>query len=133
MSRSDFMGSSGTSLGAKERRATLSKASFAEHRLATFAVTAPRRRQVWSRNQRIAQQLPSHREPIMRKVITNEEMAVLKEAGEMFDETGCVPGVDGEQVPAEMIVPDAKPLAGTTLLGKQVGESALLWIQTSGI
>jgi hypothetical protein len=67
----------------------------------------------------------------MRKVITNEEMAVLKEAGEMFDETGCVPGVDGEQVPAEMIVPDAKPLAGTTLLGKQVGEGVSPTLDTN--
>ena len=26
----------------------------------------------------------------------------------MFNETGCVPGNDGEQVPAERMVPDAK-------------------------
>src|SRR5262249_28093321 len=26
----------------------------------------------------------------------------------MFNETGCVPGNDGEQVPAEMMVPNAK-------------------------
>ena len=44
----------------------------------------------------------------MRKAITKEEMALLKEVGEMFNETGCVPGVDGEQVPAERMVPDAK-------------------------
>jgi hypothetical protein len=44
----------------------------------------------------------------MRKVITNEEMALLNEAGEMFNEMGCVPGIDGEQVPAERMVPDAK-------------------------
>jgi len=44
----------------------------------------------------------------MRKVITKEEMALLKEAGEMFNETGCVPGNDGEQVPAERMVSDAK-------------------------
>jgi hypothetical protein len=44
----------------------------------------------------------------MRKAITKEEMALLKEAGEMFSETGCVPGNEGEQVPAESIVPDAK-------------------------
>jgi hypothetical protein len=42
------------------------------------------------------------------KAITKEEMALLKEAGEVFNETGCVPGNDGEQVPAERIVPDAK-------------------------
>ena len=44
----------------------------------------------------------------MSKAMTKEEMALLKEAGEMFNETGCVPGNEGEQVPAEMIVPDAK-------------------------
>ena len=44
----------------------------------------------------------------MNKAITNEDMALLKEAGEMFNETGCVPGIDGEQVPAERIVPDVK-------------------------
>src|SRR5260370_22558796 len=44
----------------------------------------------------------------MSKAITEECMALLKEASEMFEETGCVPGIDGEQVPAEMIVPDAK-------------------------
>jgi hypothetical protein len=44
----------------------------------------------------------------MRKVITKEEMVLLNAAGEMFNETGCVPGVDGEQVPAERMVPDAK-------------------------
>jgi hypothetical protein len=26
----------------------------------------------------------------------------------MFNETGCVPGIDGEQEPAERLVPDAK-------------------------
>ena len=44
----------------------------------------------------------------MRKVISKEEMALLNAAGEMFNETGCVPGVDGEQVPAERLAPDAK-------------------------
>jgi hypothetical protein len=44
----------------------------------------------------------------MIKVITKHEMALLDEAGEMFNETGCVPGIDGEQVPAERIVPEAK-------------------------
>jgi hypothetical protein len=49
------------------------------------------------------------------KAITNECMALLKEASEMFDETGCVPGIDGEQVPAEMIVPDAKVYISETI------------------
>ena len=44
----------------------------------------------------------------MRKAITTEEMVLLKEASEMFNETGCVPGFDGEQVSAEKLVPDVK-------------------------
>jgi hypothetical protein len=49
------------------------------------------------------------------KAITKECMALLKEASEMFDETGCVPGIDGEQVPAERIVPDAKEFISETI------------------
>jgi len=44
----------------------------------------------------------------MSKAIPNQCMALLKEASEMFDETGCVPGIDGKAVPAERIVPDAR-------------------------
>jgi hypothetical protein len=51
----------------------------------------------------------------MRKTITKECMALLKEASEMFDETGCVPGIDGEQLPAERIVPDAKEYISETI------------------
>jgi hypothetical protein len=51
----------------------------------------------------------------MSKAITKECMALLKEASEMFDETGCVPGFDGEQVPAERIVPDAKEYISETI------------------
>ena len=42
-------------------------------------------------------------------------VALLKEAGEMFNETGCVPGIDGEQVPAERIVPDVKEYISETI------------------
>jgi hypothetical protein len=42
-------------------------------------------------------------------------MALLEEANEMFDETGCVPGMDGEPVPAENIVPDAKEYISQTI------------------
>jgi hypothetical protein len=35
-------------------------------------------------------------------------MALLEEAADMFEQTGCVPAIDGEEVPAEEIVPDAK-------------------------
>jgi hypothetical protein len=51
----------------------------------------------------------------MSKAITKECMALLKEASEMFDETGCVPGIDGELVPAERIVPDAKEYISDTI------------------
>ena len=44
----------------------------------------------------------------MSKAVRKERMALLKEASEMFSETGCVPGIDGEEVPAETLVPDAK-------------------------
>jgi hypothetical protein len=43
-----------------------------------------------------------------KAIITKDDMALLKEASEMFDETGCVPGIDGEEVRAETMVPDAK-------------------------
>jgi hypothetical protein len=51
----------------------------------------------------------------MSKAITKECMALLKDASEMFGETGCVPGIDGEQVPAERIVPDAKEYISETI------------------
>ena len=47
--------------------------------------------------------------------ITKGEMALLKEASEMFNETGCVPGIDREQVPAEKIVPDVKKYISDTI------------------
>ena len=44
----------------------------------------------------------------MSKATTKEVRALLETASEMFDETGCVPGIDGEEVRAETMVPDAK-------------------------
>jgi hypothetical protein len=44
----------------------------------------------------------------MGKALTKEARTLLEKASEMFEETGCVPGSDGEEVPAETIVPDAK-------------------------
>jgi hypothetical protein len=44
----------------------------------------------------------------MSKALTKEQKALLEEAGELFNETGCVPGFDGEQMPAEKLVPDVK-------------------------
>jgi hypothetical protein len=44
----------------------------------------------------------------MSKVTTKDVRAFLETASEMFDETGCVPGIDGEEVRAETMVPDVK-------------------------
>ncbi len=46
--------------------------------------------------------------PIVRKALTKEDRALLEKASELFEETGCVPGIDGEEVPAETMVPEAK-------------------------
>jgi hypothetical protein len=54
-------------------------------------------------------------------------MALLKEASEMFDETGCVPGIDGEQVPAERIVPDAKEYISETIDDPQTIYDPEIW------
>jgi hypothetical protein len=51
----------------------------------------------------------------MSRVITKECMALLKRASEMFEETGCVPGIDGEQVPPETMVPDVKEYISETI------------------
>jgi hypothetical protein len=43
----------------------------------------------------------------MSKATTKEVRALLETASEMFDETGCVPGIDGEEVRAETMVPES--------------------------
>ena len=44
----------------------------------------------------------------MSKATTKEVRALLETASEMFDETGCVPGINGEEVRAETMVPEAR-------------------------
>ena len=45
----------------------------------------------------------------MIKLTTKEDVALLvAEASEMFEQTACVPDVDGRKVPAERVVPHAK-------------------------
>ena len=58
-------------------------------------------------------------------------MALLKEASEMFSETGCVPGIDGEEVPAETIVPDAKEYISETIDDPEAIYDPEIW-DTSG-
>jgi hypothetical protein len=59
--------------------------------------------------------------------ITKNEMALLEEASEMFNETGCVPGIDGEQVPAEKIVPDVKKYISETISNPDTIYDPQIW------
>ena len=67
----------------------------------------------------------------MSKAIPKECMALLKEASEMFSETGCVPGIDGEEVPAVTIVPDAKEYISETIDDPEAIYDPEIW-DTSG-
>jgi len=68
----------------------------------------------------------------MSKPITKEDMALLKEASEMFNETGLVPGIDGEQVPAERMVPDAKEYISETIDDPETTYDPEIW-DTPGV
>jgi hypothetical protein len=59
--------------------------------------------------------------------IPKQYMALLKEAAEMFEETGCVPGVDGDEVPAERIVPDAKEYISETIDDPEAIYDPAIW------
>jgi len=61
------------------------------------------------------------------KVITKTERSLLEEASEMFEETGCVPGIDGEQVPAERIVPDVKKYISETIDDPEAQYDPEIW------
>src|SRR5262245_48566267 len=69
---------------------------------------------------------PPHR-LTMSKAIPNQCMALLKEASEMFDETGCMPGIDGEEVPAERIVPDARGYISETIDDPEAIYDPAIW------
>src|SRR5262245_13570673 len=66
-----------------------------------------------------------------KAIITKDDMALLKEASEMFSETGCVPGIDGEEVPAETIVPEAKEYISETIDDPEAIYDPEIW-NTSG-
>jgi hypothetical protein len=59
--------------------------------------------------------------------INKEYRARLKEASEMFDETGCVLGIDGEAAPAERIVPDAKKYIAETIDNPDANYDPKIW------
>jgi len=61
------------------------------------------------------------------KVLTTKERILLQEASEMFDETGCVPGTDGQQVPAERIVPDVKKYISDTIEDPETMYDPEIW------
>ena len=51
----------------------------------------------------------------MSKAKTKEYEALLEKVSEMFDEAGCVPGIDGEEVLAEKFVAEAKKYISETI------------------
>jgi hypothetical protein len=63
----------------------------------------------------------------MSKAIPKECMALLKEASEIFSETGYVPGIDGEEVPAETIVPDVKEYISETIEDPEAIYDPAIW------
>jgi hypothetical protein len=63
----------------------------------------------------------------MSNPIPKRCMALLKEASEMFEETGCVSGSDGEQVPAQVIVPEAKGYISETIDHPEAGYDPAIW------
>ena len=63
----------------------------------------------------------------MSKAIPKQWVALLKEATEMFEETGCVPDIDGEAVPAEKIVPEAKEYISETIDDPKASYDPAIW------
>ena len=63
----------------------------------------------------------------MGDAISKEYRALLEEASEMFDETGCVSGIDGEEAPAERIVPDAKEYIAETIDNPEATYDPKIW------
>jgi hypothetical protein len=63
----------------------------------------------------------------MSYAIPKECMTLLKEASEMFEETGCVPGIDGEPVPAQTMVPDVKEYISETIDDPQAIYDPKIW------
>ena len=67
------------------------------------------------------------RAEVMSNAISKEYRTLLKEASEMFDETGCVSGIDGEEAPAERIVPDAKEYIAETIDNPEATYDPKIW------
>jgi hypothetical protein len=65
--------------------------------------------------------------PIVSKATTKEVRALLETASEMFDETGCVPGINGGEVRAETMVPDAKEYISESIDNPEVLHDPEIW------
>jgi hypothetical protein len=63
----------------------------------------------------------------MNSAISKQYRARLQEASEMFEETGCVPGIDGEETPAESIVPDVKEYIAETIDNPEASYDPKIW------
>jgi hypothetical protein len=63
----------------------------------------------------------------MSKAIPKECLALLTEASELFEQTGCVPDADGEPVPARTIVPDAKEYISEIIDDPEASYDAAIW------
>src|SRR6516165_5489649 len=64
----------------------------------------------------------------MIKLTTKADIDLLvKEASEMFEETGCVPDIDGKKVRAEKIVPRAKRYILQTIDNPKASYDATTW------
>src|SRR3954469_4391701 len=64
----------------------------------------------------------------MVKLTTKEDVALLvEEASEMFEETGCVPDVEGKKVRPEKIVPRAKGYILETIDNPKARYDATIW------
>jgi hypothetical protein len=63
----------------------------------------------------------------MSNAIPRKCMALLKEASEMFEGTGCVPGIDGEEISAESVVPDAKEYISETIDDPEAVYDPAIW------
>lgn len=63
----------------------------------------------------------------MSNAIPKKYVMLLKEASEMFEQTGYVPDADGEPVQADTIVPDAKEYISATIDDPQASYDATIW------
>src|SRR2546421_3469256 len=63
----------------------------------------------------------------MSKATTKEVRALLETASEMFDETGCVPGIDGEEVRAETMVPEVTEYISESIDNPEVPCDSETW------